>query len=701
MKELKPQWKRLNHLLLLAVVLLPPTLVQGQIERERGGFRPDNPSSPTRGIQGGQPGSFPLADNDTSATKGLVFHSDTPDSLLKGKVFFFPIPTLGVKIHQLQNPILDPTGAQYHDPLDAPDGNYYLSTGVLGHPHLALYPTFGGGFQHWLQDDEHEGYAKTLQNINLYQTLTPYSRLSYGSSLNKDYSLAITHTQNMWPGWNAAFDYRLINPEGPFVHSAARNHYLDATTNYFSQDSRLQALAAFIFQRYTIDENGGLSDDSYFTSGRQSNQAGLPMHYSNSGSVTLRHDAFSRISYNLVQQVVHYRRRDSLTVRHDTVAPDSVRMVLDTIVRTDTLQPSSPHTLNAGAIGLDVHHKRTKRAAYIEGLGDSTLWSETAATLFWTNDVHPDHRWRNPLKITIGIKPQLLRTHLLGDTLAAASALNPYAKAELALKRMTLTAEGEANHTLMAMLPQVKEPEWRGCLELNAPLDTNDGNTLAFRTDIQHSMPTVRMLLTAGHSLKAQEVQRHELRYRHRKDSTLLPSLDLSLCATHLSHALWYDTALAVQEGGAPLWLLQASLTASLRHRWLCLDMQQLVQYSTDDVQVGVPLWTSKNSLYGDWMLFRRALRMQVGIDVRFHSKFYADAYDPGTGLFHQQEECEVGGYVWGDVFVNLQVKRATIYAKAGHVNALWERQPQYLLLPHYPGQGFGLMWGLTWNFFD
>ena len=85
---------------------------------------------------------------------------------------------------------------------------------------------------------------------------------------------------------------------------------------------------------------------------------------------------------------------------------------------------------------------------------------------------------------------------------------------------------------------------------------------------------------------------------------------------------------------------------------------------------------------------------------IRYYTAFAPDAYDPATGLFFQQDT-ETGDYLWGDAFINLQVKRASIYVKAGHINALWESTPRYFLMPHYPGNRFGLFWGMTWNFFD
>ena len=65
----------------------------------------------------------------------------------------------------------------------------------------------------------------------------------------------------------------------------------------------------------------------------------------------------------------------------------------------------------------------------------------------------------------------------------------------------------------------------------------------------------------------------------------------------------------------------------------------------------------------------------------------------------------EVGNYLVADFWVNLQVKRATMYIKASHFNApleeLMQFSPNYFSLPHYPMEGFGLYWGVIWKFFN
>ena len=120
---------------------------------------------------------------DTSATKGLVYVKETPDSVLRKKVFFFHHTPLSVKIDELWNPTLDPTGAQFNDPLDGFNGDFFLGQGTIGHPHWSIIPKVADGLVYNLQSDGNDGYLKTPGNIRFYQTMTPYTVLSYNNSL--------------------------------------------------------------------------------------------------------------------------------------------------------------------------------------------------------------------------------------------------------------------------------------------------------------------------------------------------------------------------------------------------------------------------------------------------------------------------------------------------------------------------------------
>ncbi len=620
---------------------------------------------------------------DTSATKGLVFVEETPDSVLRMKVFLFHHHTAKIWVDSLWNPTLDPTGVQFHDPQDALNGNYYLGKGSLGHPHLALFPTLADGLATRLQPSLYPCYAMRIGNIPFYQTLSPFSVLSYGGSLDNDHSLTISHTQNITPGWNASFQYRLLNPEGVYTSSGARNNYLNATTNYFSPDARLQMRGALIWQSFNIDENGGLSNDSIFILRLQSNRAGIPVVLSGSGTRERDLAAMARVTYSLTRQSDTYRHHDSIVVHH---VNDSLTRT-DTLDVVDTIPLHAPHVLNAGVVGAEFNAEREKRVFL-----DSTHWRQRSATLFWTNDAYADHRWRNPLKVTLGVQPRYLRAVVDADTLRSYTWLNPFARTELRLWKVTLAVDAEASSYLDYDNRRLEA-------RLLIPFDSLESTFLRLTAVSQQQAPDIRAIHDAsanqGLSLQSVASKRYALQFKHKE------YIDLNVSASHLSHHVWYDTMRLVHEGTGDLWLLQASLTLRLAAGPIHLDMQQLVQHSTDASQMPLPLWMSKNSLYADFHLFHRTLRAQVGADLRYHTPYLAPLYDPYTGLFLQQDDLTVGGYIWGDVFVNLQVKRASIYLKAGHVNALWETPATYFLLPHYPAQSFGLQWGLTWCFFD
>ena len=681
-------WReRLTHLLCVGLPLIVLLSLSLTAEAQNRGQRGSRSAGRARTANVGATGDSTLAQGDTSDVKGLVYNKEVPDSVLRKKVFFFHHQPTHLWIDEMYSPSLDPTGAQFHDPLDALNGNYYLGKGSLGHPHVSLFPTLADGLAMRLQPDLYEGYAYTFRNINFYQTLTPYSVLSYGGSLEKDHSLQLTHTQNILPGWNAAFNYRLFNPEGVYSSSGALNNYLAATTNYFSRDSRLQARAALIWQSYTIDENGGIRNDSIFTYRLQSNRAGIPVMLTNSGTLQRNLAAMGSVSYSLERQSDTYRHRDSLQL----VQVNDSTTRLDTLRIVDTIPLHKPRVLNAGVVGMELNTEREKRV-----FTDSTLWCQRNATFYWTNDAYAAHRWRNPLKITVGVTLRDLKAVIYGDTLRSGMLTSPFVRAEATLWRATLTLEGERSANPWSR----QQTDSRLQASLLLSLDSAGQTRVSLDAIRQDAAPYLLFAHDyqnmSGNLLpKNQVIERYTLHLKHKK------IVDISAGASHMSHNVWYDTSRTPHEGTGDLWLLQASLTLRLTMGHFHLDMQQLAQYSTDPEQLPLPLWMSKNSLYADFMMFHRTLRAQVGVDARYHTAYHAPLYDPATGLFLQQDVLTVGNYLWADLFVNLQVKRASIYVKAGHVNALWEYPATYFLLPHYPGQDFGVQWGLTWCFFD
>ena len=662
-----------------------------------------------RGLMAGQ------QNNDTSSAQkieGIDYsHHDIADTILQKEVFLFRHQPLAVGITGVEYPTLDPTGYEFVDPLDRVSAPFYLSRGCLGHQHYAIAgyqaPPLAFNFRPQL----FPAIVKTPHNIAFYQTQHPFTLLHYGSSLNKDYRLGITHSQNITPRWNVAMNYNLVSLDGVYTNSNVDNHQLDISTNYYSADSRYQLRAALLRQQFTTSENGGIAYDEQFTQRLQPNRAGMVVNLYNAASRERDLQLFVHQTYNFVRQVPLPRYRDTIVLKQDT---NTLLFEPDTVQLTDTVWPDAPRTFNAGVVGLDMQYDRLRRN-YNDGsldtsklfyslcrfnpsqTFDSSIQHTAKLTLFWTNNAYPGYRFTPPVVITAGIEPQLTKI-MQPATAAVFASAAPFAKAVVNLP---------SNIAL-------------GASALTTLADNYLGGNTNLQADLQVPLTLARhklhAALLAQHTLTAPDY----IYYRYegnnyvwdnnlRKTSlstlrmtladTLLGSLEVE--ASRIANSVAFNSNMQVQQYSESVAYIKADAVVRLQRGWLHLDMHHLLQHSSNAAILPVPLYATKNSLYADLHLFRRALRAQVGADLRYHTRFYADGYNPVVGAFYHQNEQEIGNYLWVDAFVSIQVKRATIFLKALHLNAPIDAEPHYFLLPHTPGQDLAVYWGLEWKFFD
>ncbi|TLX73460.1 hypothetical protein E9993_15205 [Labilibacter sediminis] len=129
-------------------------------------------------------------------------------------------------------------------------------------------------------------------------------------------------------------------------------------------------------------------------------------------------------------------------------------------------------------------------------------------------------------------------------------------------------------------------------------------------------------------------------------------------------------------------------------------DNKLAYQYSNNQDLYPVPDFAGFSSNYFNFYLAKKVLQVQVGVDVRYHTSFYAQAYMPATGQFYLQKEQRIGNYPFMDAFMNLQLKRARIFVKFDHFNQSFMDRNYFLTLG-YPYAPIRFKWGVSWNFYD
>lgn len=98
-----------------------------------------------------------------------------------------------------------------------------------------------------------------------------------------------------------------------------------------------------------------------------------------------------------------------------------------------------------------------------------------------------------------------------------------------------------------------------------------------------------------------------------------------------------------------------------------------------------------------------KVLNTELGVDVRYFTKYYAPDYSPALGQFVQQNQADkvaIGDYPIACVYANFLLKQTRFYVKYDHANETLGNK-KHFLVPHYPTTK-GVLWmGLSWNFYN
>ena len=92
---------------------------------------------------------------------------------------------------------------------------------------------------------------------------------------------------------------------------------------------------------------------------------------------------------------------------------------------------------------------------------------------------------------------------------------------------------------------------------------------------------------------------------------------------------------------------------------------------------------------------------IQVGVDARWNSAYYAPNYMPATGQFFLQNPDDAsyqkyGDYLFMDAYLNFQLKRVRFYLQMNHLNRLWTNNHNSLYMRGYAMEPSYLKFGLS-----
>lgn len=173
----------------------------------------------------------------------------------------------------------------------------------------------------------------------------------------------------------------------------------------------------------------------------------------------------------------------------------------------------------------------------------------------------------------------------------------------------------------------------------------------------------------------------------------------LHVAVENLSNYIYFnEKALPTQHTGN-IQVLLADLKQDISVGAFTLENNVVYQMSSNQGILPLPTLSLFHNLYyhGKWFV---DLYPQIGVTMRYHTKYYAPSYMPATGQFYNQSQVEIGNYPMLSVYANFHLKQARFFFEYNNLGSFFVKGWGYHM-PNYPINPQMFKLGLSWNFYN
>ena len=558
----------------------------------------------------------------------------------------------------------------------------------------------------------YESWTYTASSIPMFNTKTPYTELAYygniaNSETTSNDDVRIFTTQNILPSLNVAAEFKTYGGAGILKNQKARNKTAFATANYLGK--RYLAHGGIIWNSINRAENGGVVDikevrDTVLDDIHEVNVF-LSTATNKYTKRTVFFDQSLRVPFSFLEDLKH--RGDTNYVRKDTLNKDITSIFLgtssewsvynknytDAVTRTDKAGSAFFHDqfyINPNKSADSLHTMRLDNRVFLrfQPWKENAIVSKVEGGVGDRYQTHSNLRpgaylykpssekW-NSVYTYVGAEGRVSRYfewdalgmlnfagHDAGDFFIRGKAkLSVFPFRRDSLSPISLTARFETD---------LKEPDWyEQHLYTNHYMwDNAFSKTSTTRIQASLDFPKWGIYASAGYAL--------------------------------LANNIYYDTLGVVRQNPDPMSVLTAALRKDFRLGILRLENSALFQLSSKEDVVPLPKIAVNLRWYLQFPVVREdVLRMQIGVDARYNTKWYAPGFNIVTGTFYNQHEQQYGETPYFDAFLNLQWKQACIFLKMENVGEGWPTKKHDYFSAHqyiHPPRIF--KFGITWPFY-
>jgi hypothetical protein len=611
-----------------------------------------------------------------------------------------PLDTSLHRVHRDYNPAFE-------------QGFSYEYLGILGHAlnHVDFF--LRPGPDAFIFGTSWNPYLKTADRTTFFNTKTPYTSLAY-STLPviewREENIEALHTQNLTPFTNFGIYFNILAGKALYENENTRVNRVGLFGSHVK--NRYSIFGTFYYNDFKLEDHGGLEEMDAFLAGTAEQPWLYKMQLTQAKSQYRNISLFATQKYNLVEKVIHTDSLGNTSTtgktlsvsyqllydRHfksyeDVVDPGNLSPVYNNYYYeiSNTMDSASEDKLSnvlqliLGDPDFDKisarvyagHEFRRFGAvspapvsvfSHVDTLSDlplvlDSVYRDSAEARFHAttfNDIYIGFHLAGP---TTGIWDWVVdgKYYMLG-----------YYRNDFGV-----------NATFSRELLEKADLGIRGTVELRRPhYFANHYSSSFFRWD--NEFPSL-------FRIKGEAFVRSDD-----------PAMEIRVGAAYLRNYLYWDQEALPQVYDSDLLIFSGYFARQFRISGFHSDNKILIQYSTAKEVLHLPLLALSTSDYWNQRLFKGALVADLGFDLYYTTKYSASAYMPATGVFYLQDEYDVGGFPFLDVFLAFRIAHARIFVSYNNVLAgVSFVGNSYFTTYRYPMKPRHFRAGLVWTFYD
>ena len=612
--------------------------------------------------------------------------------------------------------------------------------GVIGSPvqtfdFFKRRPAEGVGFY-----APYEAYCPGPSTLPMYNTKTPYTELAYWGTLfanteREESDIHLLVSQNIFPELNISLLYDRFGSNGMLENESTDNRVFMAWGNWLGK--RYAAHFGYINNSVKRKENGGVNDTFWIRDTTVGSRE-IDVNLSNAASMvkkkTFLLDQNYRIPFTFINKIINRKElrrekflRDSIMATKDSAA---IRAFNEEIALKEARRKEIADSIGNDITTASIGHS-SEYSVYSRRYTDASDGALTDAYYGGVHYINPaqsrDSAGVTKLENKVFLKLQpWARDALLSDikagvgnrilsyrTFSENAYLSPvrntvwnstylYGGASGRLKS-SISWNAEAWYTFLG--------EQSGDTGISADASVSFFPFRRFRSSPVEIGASFRTTLE-----EAEYFDKHFYSNRLRWDNSFskisttaiegnvnVPLWKFKASAGYslLKDNIYYGTDAMPHQNGSPMSVLKAGLEKDFSLWLMHFDNKGLFQLSSDESVVPLPKLALNLKWYLQLDVVKDVLKMQLGANALYTNKYYAPAYNPATGLFHNQKDEKFGGCPYIDAFVNMQWKKASIFIKIVNANMGWPNDSaDYFSAAGYIRPQRAIKFGIWWPFY-